>query len=473
VTVIVYMNYGDTILNTFLMKNGQQRVCWCLTKVREKRSLLNFPKSGYLAIALLLRLSIAPFLSHPFDERVFMAVGASVAKGVTPYGQYILQNIFASTPHPDLYGTIPGIGYPPPWGLICGGMYLLSSLLAPNNLYAYVLALKLPVIAAEMALAVLVFKIIEQEINEKVAFKAFLLFLFCPFLITVGTIWGMFDTLALFFVLLSAYTLHNNWKASALFLSVASVLKLFPLALVPLYAMLLYKSGKKIGRAISFLTLVSALTAFFTFIPMIVYNWPLSNMYNALGYHLGAVDNSYGSQSTFPYGAASPFNVFTLFSNYVNGAIQPPWISVYLWIPACAAVYLLFWRIYPSKQTDFDFRFTIQWSLLVMLTFFTTRMWVSEQNLIFLFAFFALTVILIGLDLSKVHILWIMLLSFVIVHVPAISFLWMPYPWTLNSASSFASGPLGWTRLLMMTMLTLSWLVLSWHFVARKLRWRT
>ena len=444
-----------------------------MTKVPEKRSLRNFPKSGYFVIALLLRLLIAPFVSHPFDERVFMAVGASVTKGMTPYGQYVLQDIFASTPHPHLYGTIPGIGYPPPWGLICGDMHLLSSFLAPNNLYAYVFALKLPVIAAEMALAVLVYKILKHEIDEKVASKAFLLFLFSPFLIAVGTVWGMFDTLALFFTLVSAYILHNNWKASSLFLSVASALKLFPLLLAPLFAILIYKSGKKAGRAVSFLTATFALTALFTFVPMIVYNWPLTNMYNALGYHLGTVNNSYDSQSTFPYGAASPFNVFTLFSNYVNGAIQPPWISVYLWIPACVVVYALLWRNHTAKQTSSGFLFTVQWSLLMMLTFFTTRIWVSEQNLIFLFAFFALTVFFTKADLSKVHILWIMLLSFVVVHVPAISFLWMPYPWILNSASSFASGPLGWTRLLMMTMLTVSWLVLSWHFVARKLRWKT
>src|SRR4030067_2777593 len=229
----------------------------------------------------------------------------------------------------------------------------------------------------------------------------------------------MFDTLALFFALGSAYILHNNWKASSLFLAVSSALKLFPLLLAPLFAILIYKSGKKAGRAVSFLTATFALTALFTFVPMIVYNWPLANMYNALGYHLGTVNNSYDSQSTFPYGAASPFNVFTLFSNYVNDAIQPPWISAYVWLPACVAVYALLWRNRMAKQTNSGFLFTVQWSLLMMLTFFSTRIWVSEQNLIFLFAFLALTVFFTKSDLSKVHILCIMLLSFVVVHLHA------------------------------------------------------
>ena len=459
-----------------------------LKNILQTKKIFDFPKSGYLALALLIRLLLAPFFSHPFDERVFMAVGASVAKGITPYGQYVLQNIFAGTPHPHLYGTVLGIGYPPPWGLMCGEMYVLSSAFAPNNLYAYVLALKLPVIAGELALAVLVYRILRKEVEEKTAFKAFLLFLFCPFLITTGTVWGMFDTLALFFAVFSAYSLNRNWKMSSVYLSVASVLKLFPLTLAPLYAVLIYKTDKSFKKAFSFFTVTVALTATFTFVPMIVYNWPLSNMYNALGYHVTAMSTPYGAQTVaqtgiagtpydgvvvFPYGAASPFNVFTLLNGYVSAAIQPPDISIYLWIPACIAVYVFLLRANRSEREVSKFAVTVQWSLLLMLTLFTTRVWVSEQNLTFLFVFFALTVYLMRLDLASVHMLWIMLLCFVVVHVPAVSFLWLPYPWTVDSASVFANGPLGWTRLLMMTMLTFSWLVLSWHYVVRKLRWNT
>ena len=450
------------------------------------RSVFDFPKSGYLAIALVLRLMIAPFMSHPFDERVFMAVGASVAKGVTPYGQYVLQTIFAGMPHPHLYGTILGIGYPPPWGLICGEMYSLSSAFAPGNLYAYVLALKLPIIAGELALAVLVYKVLRKEVEEKTAFKVFLLFLFCPFLIVTGTVWGMFDTLALFFALFSAYSLNRNWKMSSVYLAVASALKLFPLTLAPLYAVLIYRADKSLKKVFSFLAVVMVLTAVFTFVPMIVYNWPLSNMYNALGYHVTAASTPYDAQTValagvagtpydgvvaFPYGAASPFNVFTLLNNYVSVAIRPPDVSVYLWIPACIAVYVFLLRSRKSEHAVSGFAVTVQWSLLLLLTLFTTRVWVSEQNLTFLFAFFALTVYLVRSDVTVVRTLWVILLCFVVVHVPAVSFLWLPFPWTVDSASIFASGPLGWTRLLMMTMLTFSWLVLSWHYVVRKLRW--
>ena len=96
-----------------------------------------------------------------------------------------------------------------------------------------------------------------------------------------------------------------------------------------------------------------------------------------------------------------------------------------------------------------DFASTVQWSLLLMLTLFTTRVWVSEQNLIFLFAFFALSVFLQHpQDWDKVELLWLLLFMFVLVHVPVVSFFWLPLPWTLTASTAFADGPLGWTRLL-------------------------
>lgn len=407
-----------------------------------------------------------------------MAVGVAVAKGITPYGQYVLQNIFTGTSHPHLYGTVHGIGYPPPWGLLSGLMYLLSSAVAPDNLYAYIFMLKIPVILAELAIAVLVYNILQKHIEEKVAWKAFLLFLFCPFIIVVSTVWGMFDTLALFFALVSAYVLHSGWRLSSICLSIASVLKLFPLTLAPLYSVLLYKSTKSMKTALQFFLFTVVLTGFFTILPMITFDWPISNLYNALIYHVATTNPSYNSQTSFPYGAASPFNAFTLLDDLAGGTLQLPWIFILIWIPACIAVYVLLLRVRIRKRArskvNSNFALTVQWSLLLLLTLFTTRVWVSEQNITFLFTFLALSVFLQNIqNFRTIHILWMLLFIFVMVHVPVIAFLWLPYPWTLTLANSFADGPLGWTRLLLMTLLTFSWLALSWHYVARKLRWRS
>jgi hypothetical protein len=435
------------------------------------------PKRGYLAAGFLLRLFLAPFLSHPFDMRIFMAVGAAVSHGGTPYGQYVLQDIFATTPHPNLYGTFPGIGYPPLWALISGAMHWMSWFLAPDNLYAYILALKIPVIIGELALAVLIYNILIRQTTQRIATKAYLLFIFCPFVIVVGTVWGMFDAIALVFALLSAYLLKKDWKVSAIFLSIAALLKVYPIVLAPLYIIILYKSSRSMKPAAGFLFSTTTLTGILTVLPMVLFNWPISNLYNALVYQVATTKSAYDAMASFPYGAASPFNSFALASNLTGGVIQPPLISMYLWIPACIIVYALLLRAHPKATVDpkgasADFAHTVQWSMLLMLTFFTTRAWVSEQNLIFLFAFFCLSVFLqFPQELDKVMLLWLLLFIFVLVHVPVTSFFWLPIPSTLNQASAFADGPFGWTRLLLMSLLTFGWFAMCWQYVAKKLRW--
>lgn len=434
------------------------------------------PKRGYFLAGLLLRLFLAPFLSHPYDMRIFMAVGAAVSQGTTPYGQYVLQDIFASSPHPHLYGVVPGIGYPPLWSLVDGLMRAFSSSIAPNNLYVYVLALKIPIILGELLLAVVIYNILKAEANERIATATYLIFIFCPFIMAVGTIWGMFDAIALIFALLAAYTLHRNWGTSSVFLAVASALKLFPLVLAPLYALLLYKSARSKKRAANYLIHTIAITGVLTFLPMIAFNWPTSNMYNALTYHVTTSNPSYDLMASFPYGAASPFNVAALLVDVGGPMFTPPDAFVYAWIPACIIVYLLLFRsramVPRGINVSADFISTVQWSLLLLLTLFTTRVWVSEQNLVFLFAFFALSVFLQHpQDWDKIELLWLLLFIFVLVHVPAVSFFWLPLPWTLTASTAFADGPLGWTRLLLMTALTFGWLAMCWHYVAKRLRW--
>jgi hypothetical protein len=434
------------------------------------------PKRGYFLAGLLLRLFLAPFLSHPYDMRVFMAVGAAVSQGTTPYGQYVLQDIFAASPHLHLYGVISGIGYPPLWGLVDGLMRAFSSAIAPNNLYAYVLALKIPIILGELLLAVVIYNILKAEANERIATATYLIFIFCPFIMAVGTIWGMFDAIALIFALLAAYTLHRNWGTSSVFLAVASALKLFPLVLAPLYSLLLYKSVRSKKRAANYLIHTIAITGVLTFLPMIAFNWPTGNMYNALMYHVTTSNPSYDRLASFPYGAASPFNVATLLVDVGGPMFAPPDVFVYAWIPACILVYLLLFRsramVPKGINVSADFISTVQWSLLLLLTLFTTRVWVSEPNLVFLFAFFALSVFLQHpQDWDKIELLWLLLFIFVLVHVPAVSFFWLPLPWTLTASTAFADGPLGWTRLLLMTALTFSWLAMCWHYVAKRLRW--
>lgn len=426
------------------------------------RPILRFSLAG-----LVLRLLLAPFLGHPFDLRVFMAVGWAVARGMTPYGQYVLHHIFADMLHPHLYGTFLGIGYPPPWGLICGAMYKVSEAFG-LNIYIYTLALKVPIIIGDLVAAYLIYRILRKKLSEEWAWKAYCLYLSCPFLLLVGVVWGMFDVLAFLFSLVSAYFLLERRDLSSFSLGIASAFKLFPGVLAPLYSIFVYKSTSSRRKAFEYFFGVVAVTGLLTLLPMTVLNWPLSNLYHALVHHVDSPrpGEGYDFGSGYTYGGAGPFNVINVVRLFVP-SVELPFLFSFVWVFACL---ILYW--YASRKVGEVGLVTVfRWSFLTMLVFFTTRSWVSDQNLMFLFSFFLLTAVFKSGGWRRIHSLWLVLLSFVLVHVPFIAFLWMPYPWTLNAASAFCDGPWGWTRWLLMSALTFAWLGICWHYVIRKVKW--
>lgn len=432
-----------------------------IPSVVQIKRFVSKPIFRFSLVGLIVRLLLAPFLGHPFDLRVFMAVGWAVAHRITPYGQYVLHHIFAHMSHPHLYGTFLGIGYPPPWGLICGLMYKVSEFFDPN-IYVYATALKVPIIIGDLVTALVVYKILQKKLNERSALKAYCLYLFCPFLLLIGVVWGMFDVLAFLFSILSAYFLLERRDLSSVSLGVACALKLIPTVLVPLYSILIYKSTRSWKRTAQYLLGAASVTGILVLLPMVLFNWPLSNLYHALTYHIGSsgpgIEYSFGSGVT--YGCASPFNVVNVIRWFVP-SVEMPSILNYLWIVACIVTYVYAF----SRVQKVELASVIRWSFLIMLVFFTTRSWVSDQNLLFLFSFFMLTVLFELGQWKTIHALWILLSIFLIVHVPFIAFLWMPYPWTLNAASTFCDGPFGWTRWFTMSVLTFAWVGMCWYYV--------
>ena len=440
------------------------------------KKFVSKPIFRFSLAGLIIRILLAPFLGHPFDLRVFMAVGSAVAHGITPYGQYALHHIFAGTSHPHLFGTFLGIGYPPPWGLICGSMYKVSTVFG-LNIYSYAMALKVPIIVGDLATAFVMYRILQKELDEKYAWKAYCLYLFCPFLLFVGVVWGMFDVLAFLFCLISAYFLLKRMDLSSVSLGVACALKLIPAVLVPLYCVFVYKSTRSWKTASQYFLGVASVVGILTLLPMALFSWPFSNLYHALTYHVNTfgpginydtfgLGVGYGFGSGITYGCASPFNVINVIRCFDQSVEMHPILN-YVWIAACVATYLYAF----SRVRKVELSSVFRWSFLVMLVFFTTRSWVSDQNLLFLFSFFMLTVLFGSGYWKTVHALWIVLFSFVAIHVPLIAFAWMPYPWTLNAASAFCDGPFGWVRWVLVSVLTFAWLGICWHYVIRKVKW--
>jgi len=400
-------------------------------------------------------------MGHPFDLRVFMAVGWAVANGITPYGRYVLQEIFVDVPQQHFSGSFYGIGYPPLWGLFLGFLYQLYSWISKSNIYLYSFVLKIPIILGDLATAIILYKIVKNTLDENIASKVFCFYQLCPFLIVVGTIWGMFDILVFLFTILSAYLLLKRSDLSAVSLAIATSFKPYAIILVPLYSIFIHKKFSSIRNTSRYILVVLGLISLLTFSPMFIFKWPLSNLYFALAAHMTPTDFYYEDGPDYTYGAASPFNVYNVL-RLAYPRIKPLVFLNYIWIFGCLATYV--YTFYRSSENDF--KSIIKYSFLTSVVFFATRFWVSEQNLVFLLSFFILTVLFNGTQdgWKIIHAFSILLLAFVLVHVPASAFLWMVQPWMLNASTAFCNGPYGYLRLVSMSVLTFSWFgVLIWY----------
>jgi hypothetical protein len=419
-------------------------------------------------VGLAIRLMLAPFFGHPYDLRIFMAVSWAVAHGVSPYSQYVLQEIFHSMPHPHLFGSFYGIGYPPSWGLVLGAMYHLASAINPNDIYTLVLSLKLPIIAGDLVTALVIYKILERRVSKPAALKAFCLYQLCPFAIVIGAVWGMFDVVVVLLTLLSAYVLLERPAWSLIALAVAASLKPYPIVLTPLYSIVLYRQKPSPRRAFGYAAGVMGLLGLITLIPMALYNWPLSNLYHALASHMSATNLYYNGEASYTYGAASPFNLYNVFK-VLDPAVSPPWTLNYLWIIGMVIVYYQAFR----HLADLSFTSIVNWSFLVSLAFFTTRFWVSEQNLMLLFSLF-LFVVLLNDNRPRwreVHLLWILFFAFILIHVPATAFNWIADPPALTAGIALYEGSFGPVCWGVMSALTCAWLVLLWRYAMRRMMW--
>src|SRR5450759_2260170 len=90
-----------------------------------------------LASSILIQVCLALFLGHAYDMRIFMATGYLVGTGQNPY---IAQNVSAVF-HNSTFQGITTVGYPPPWSMLLGLIYLCTYKIVPNFL-VYNLALK-------------------------------------------------------------------------------------------------------------------------------------------------------------------------------------------------------------------------------------------------------------------------------------------------------------------------------------------
>jgi hypothetical protein len=154
--------------------------------------------------SLLFQLVLGLFLTW-YDQRISMATGYLWPRPESIFSQD-LTGIFNNQSFTGM--TLHRL--PTPWSLLLGGIYRLSYAIIPN-LLVYNLAIKLPIIAANIALAYLVRGLIkERTSNEVISHRAWIFLLFNPYLLYFTAAWGQFDSLVALCTLLSLVLLDKD-----------------------------------------------------------------------------------------------------------------------------------------------------------------------------------------------------------------------------------------------------------------------
>lgn len=402
---------------------------------------------AYLLTSLLLQLTLGLLFGHLYDTRIFMATGYLVATGQDPYISQDLTQVF----HNPAFRGMTSIGYPPPWALILGLIYLFSFNLF-HSFLLYNLAIKLPVILANLGLAYLVRHVLQsQGLDSNTSHKAWVFLLFNPFLLYFTTAWGQFDSLVALLTLGSLVLLsRQRLTASSILLAMAISLKPTPVPVV--LAVVVFLWGKPWKRLAAYMGTLLVGIILLCIAPFFIFHWDASPI--LLGWNAQFTVSGGMSLTTF-YELVK--NTYTLPGNW--------WLLGILWLPLTLAAALLLPR---GGHGLVDL---LKHSLVLTLIFFLTRTWLSEQNLALILPVVLILAAMGELPRLALTALWTLPLFFTIFNTSPPQLLFPTWPEQmarlLQWMDSFRSF-----RLVARMLLVIPWQVDGWWMVAGGFRRR-
>lgn len=234
----------------------------------------NWRTLAVFGVAFLIRAVLAPFFGHSWDMYVWVKSGEMFSSGVDVYS---VKNL---TDFP--WGFY---AYPPVWLYWLGFAHAISGFFPSLSFQVFVI--KLPIIFADLAVAVLVSRLAAETGGLKYAGLASLLWLFNPLVIAISAVWGMFDSIAValsLFGVLLAY--RRKYAASAFVLGVGGAVKLYPLFLM-LPLLVYMRIGERISLKKSLLTIIACVSGLI--LPAAPYITNPIPLLEKLFYHFGNI----------------------------------------------------------------------------------------------------------------------------------------------------------------------------------------
>ena len=406
-----------------------------------------FPKEdrGYLLASILLQLILGLFFGHAYDMRIFMATGYLVATGQDPY---ILPNLTLVFNNPAFQG-LSSIGYPPPFPLLLGLIYQLTYA-TTHNFLIYNLAIKIPIIIANIGLAYLVRDVLKgQSASPAVARKAWIFMLFTPFLLYFTTAWGQFDSLVALLTLAALVLLSKQHVIiSTILLALAISLKPTPVPVVLVAMVYLWEAPWR--RLVRFL-ITFALSMFtFCVLPFFVFGWDAS-----------PILHGWNAQFTVSGG----MSLTTLYELSAGSYLLPGnwWLLGLVWLPA------IFIGALFMPRGNHGLVDLLKNSLALILIFFLTRTWLSEQNIALILPMVLILSYLGELPKLALSAVWILPLIFTIFNTSPPQLLFPITPELMASLLQWMDTYRS-ARLVARMLVVIPWQVVGWWMVFRCLR---
>lgn len=206
--------------------------------------------------ALIVRLAIAPFFMHAGDLGTIYESSAIALNGGNLYN-FVYQQTLQMQHATGLPVFFEGYAYHPlliyffvpfywmytliagPGPVIIGGHFPSLPVLIYPWALAAIFMLKIPIIVADVAVVYLL-----SGFDSKKAE----IYAFCPYVIFISVVWGMFDAIVAIFLLLSYLTSLKNSYALSGFTYGLSLVKLYTIVLLPLFVVRLWGQWKELGK---------------------------------------------------------------------------------------------------------------------------------------------------------------------------------------------------------------------------------
>ena len=399
------------------------------------------PDRRILLLSLVLQLALALLLGHSYDTRVFMSTGYLVGSGQNPY---VGQDLGAAFHHIG-FRSLTTVGYPPPWPLALGLLYRAVHAITPN-LLVYNLAIKLPVIAANVGLAYLVGAVLKNlGADPAEARKAWVFLLLNPLLLFFGAAWGQIDSIVALGTLAALVLLtkeRQDGSAGLLALSVA----VKPTSLPVLPVALAYLAGRSLGQAVRYAAVFGVGVVVFCVLPFAVFGWDPTTVVRHFNAHFVMT------------GTMSLMTVVRLFRDPL--LMQGHWwLLGLLWIPALAVATVVAVRRGVGGFTDLAKK-----STALVLVVFLTRTWLAEPNVILILPLVLILTSLGELDRRALTAIWVIPLLFTVFNASPLQLLFVAFPHAMESSLAVFARYES-TTLVVRAALVIAWQIAGWWIV--------